>query len=84
MEETKKPWFSLKEQDYKCYYTNRPLNINLGFPESISLDRIDSSKGYIKGNVCFCQKKVNTMKNNASVEELIEFCKDVLKTIDIK
>lgn len=31
---------------------------------------IDSSKGYIKGNVWVVSKRANTIKNNATLEEL--------------
>lgn len=39
-----------------------------------SLDRIDSSKGYIEGNVQWVHKDVNKMKNNLSEKGLIEWC----------
>jgi len=37
---------------------------------SPSLDRIDSSKGYVKGNVWVISYRANKIKNNASLEEL--------------
>jgi len=37
---------------------------------SPSLDRIDSSKGYIKGNVWVISNRANTLKNDASLQEL--------------
>lgn len=36
---------------------------------SPSLDRIDSTKGYIKGNVWVISHKANTMKSNSTFEE---------------
>lgn len=37
---------------------------------SPSLDRIDPTKGYVKGNVWIISYKANTIKNNATHEEL--------------
>ena len=37
---------------------------------SASLDRIDSSKGYVKGNVWVISHRANTIKSNATLEEI--------------
>lgn len=37
---------------------------------SYSLDRVDNTKGYIKGNVIVVSFRANTLKNSASKEEL--------------
>ena len=61
------------------------LNIKLTFEYSLetrdsyySLDRIDSNKGYIKGNVQVMSIKANTMKNAATHDELLTFAINIL------
>lgn len=44
-----------------------------------SLDRIDSNKGYIKGNIQFVSTSINYMKNKLSHDETIELCKLISK-----
>ena len=41
--------------------------------QSATLDRIDNSKGYVKGNVWVISSKANLMKNSASLAELVLF-----------
>jgi hypothetical protein len=47
---------------------------------SPSLDRIDSSKGYIKGNVWVISHKANSMKSNANIEEMLAFAEWAKRT----
>lgn len=46
--------------------------------EEASLDRIDSAKGYIEGNVQWVTRQANLSKHIMTMEELYEFCKKVL------
>lgn len=52
-------------------------------PNSPSLDRIDPSKGYIPGNVTVISNRANTLKSNASVDEL-ELVLKWMKTVAFK
>lgn len=44
---------------------------------SYSLDRIDNNKGYIPGNVKVISMLANTMKSSATLQELLDFCKNL-------
>lgn len=54
-----------------------------------SLDRIDSSRGYVKGNVQVLSNLANRMKSNASIDQLLVFAANVQRIygegeIDVK
>ncbi len=49
-----------------------------------SLDRIDSSKGYIKGNVEFVCYAINLAKNSFTRDEMKEFLKEVVEPIGVE
>lgn len=42
--------------------------------QTASLDRIESDKGYIKGNIQWVHKKINAMKMDLSQKDFIELC----------
>lgn len=60
-----------------CPILGIPIKENSGgsgaYRDSISLDRIDNSKGYIKGNVQVVSQLANSMKASANIEELQKF-----------
>ena len=68
----------LKKQNYKCRFTGLPLSFashkNPGSVKA-SIDRIDSSKGYIKGNIQWVAAITNLMKQSLSDAEFISWCK---------
>lgn len=51
-----------------CPVFNVPLIEETEYAPSI--DRINSSKGYVKGNIQILSKRANLLKNNATLEEL--------------
>lgn len=56
----------------KCPILGIPLKYHRGIKQdnSYSLDRIDSSKGYIKGNVWVISLRANRIKNDSTPQEL--------------
>lgn len=51
-----------------------------GLPCSPSIDRIDNSKGYIKGNVRVISNRANKLKNNATIEEMELILEDLKRS----
>ena len=76
-------WNLFLEQDRKCKYTGIELffarnNLEYRMGESnASLDRIDSSLGYVEGNVHWIHKRINIMKGNMGEQEFLDFCEAV-------
>lgn len=70
-------WNLYLNQNKKCALTGQDLYFSslTDGTTNASLDRIDSSKGYVKGNVQWLEKDVNMMKRIYSQEYFIEICK---------
>lgn len=63
-----------------CFYTNREFVDDKESPFARSFDRIDSTKGYVEGNVVACTVDFNQKKSNLTIEEIeILYNKLVLK-----
>lgn len=60
-------------QKEKCYYSGTELNW-----KTASLDRKDSTKGYIRNNVVWTAKKINLMKHEQSEDEFVLNCMKVV------
>ena len=78
--------FNLKPEDIDvpelCPYLGFELSYNKKDskePFYFSIDRIDSGKGYIKGNIQIISLLSNTMKNSSSDEQLVTFAKNILR-----
>lgn len=55
------------------------IGTRANYEHTYSLDRIDSAKGYIKGNVWVITKLANSMKNSATKKQLNVFAKNIFK-----
>lgn len=72
----------LIKQDFKCALTGWDINAEKVQNNTASLDRIDSSIGYVKGNVQWVHKMVNMCKQSYSQEEFIEMCISIVENIE--
>lgn len=77
-------WSIFLKQDRKCALSGIPLQFSYKSAkyynqQNASLDRIDSSKGYIEDNVQWVDKNINFMKRTMSDEEFIHICSLVYK-----
>lgn len=81
-------WDLFLKQEKKCAISGLPIKFSkykyvkekqkkqyFDSDQSASLDRIDSSKGYIEGNVQWLNKHINLMKKDYSQKDFIEICK---------
>lgn len=70
-----------EKQNGKCALTGWDMTMILGegiVQTNCSIDRIDSSLGYIEGNIQLVCRIVNVSKNNTSIDNFINLCKSVV------
>jgi hypothetical protein len=73
-------WELFKQQNNKCSLSDILLEfstVSKEHEQTASLDRIDSSQGYIRGNVQWVHKHINVMKQDMSDDTFIWWCKKV-------
>lgn len=61
----------------KCYLTNWEISFK---DRTASLDRIDSNKGYIRGNIRWVHQHANIAKNMFDLDHFITLCHSVANT----
>lgn len=77
-------WDLFIQQNRKCAYSGIEIFLSRNNLEHItgdytaSIDRIDSSKGYVEGNVQWVHKRVNVMKGNMCNQEFFDFCEAII------
>jgi len=67
----------VKTMPLVCHYTGKKLVLESNKHNTVSLDRVDSSKGYTQKNVVYCCSFVNLMKRTLSYDEFIDTCKTI-------
>lgn len=71
------------KQNGLCALTRVPMTYIRGHgkvPTNISIDRIDSCKGYEPDNVQLVCSIVNIMKSNLILEDLVSWCEKIVHT----
>ena len=77
----KNAWELFLQQNRKCALTGMILHFpprDDEYCRTASLDRIDSTKGYVKGNVQWVHKDINKLKSDFPQKEFIELCNKVV------
>lgn len=69
-EYAKKQW---DDQGGVCYYSGIPLEFGTGSLKSASFERLDSTKGYISGNVVFASLALNHAKHSSTQDDFDSF-----------
>lgn len=78
-------WDLFVRQNNKCALSGVPIKFGRVYfkhETTASLDRIDSSKGYIEGNVQWVHKDVNRMKNDFKQSYFLEMCKHITQLLE--
>lgn len=69
-----------EKQKGKCYWLGIPLNTyKQGDLTYISMDRLDNTKGYTKGNVVLTTKFANLGRHVASKAEMLKFVREYFR-----
>jgi hypothetical protein len=66
----------LVKQNYKCYISQQDISVH---DHTASLDRIDSSKGYVKNNIAWIHKDIQRMKSDFPLMYFIDTCNKISK-----
>ena len=62
-----------------CFYTGTKFINRPNHPLSRTIDRVDNSKGYIKGYIVACTKEFNSRKGNITKKDIKILMRKVLR-----
>src|SRR5690242_5681781 len=71
-----------------CHYTGMPMRLDSSEmePDSLSVDKVDPQKGYVRDNVVLCTSFANTLKGTKTVNEfkslLRNYAIDIIRHLD--
>jgi hypothetical protein len=74
-------WDLYMMQGGKCFYTGIDLVLDENNAYTVSIDRIDSSKGYVKDNIVLTCRNINLFKNVLSANEFMNML-ETIREID--
>jgi hypothetical protein len=76
-------WEIFIKQNRKCALSGRNLNFGKTNRDrggrNLSVDRIDSKKGYVVGNIQWVDKQINIMKNTLDEKDFLSICYEIVK-----
>ncbi len=68
----------LEKQGFRCALSKVPIHINGNAKDTTaSIDRIDSTVGYVPNNIQWVHKNVNTMKWDLTQSDFLAWCKRI-------
>jgi hypothetical protein len=72
-----------QSQEGKCYYSKTPIFHNKGTYDfdSISIERLDPDKGYVRGNVVLCAYGINSFKGIFTEKEFRGKLREILPAL---
>lgn len=77
----------LQKQSFKCAISDITLEYKHGVGKNyynMSIDRVDSNQGYVKGNIQLVCYVVNVMKTDLEPNKFIEICKQIVNNSENK
>ena len=69
----------LEKQGYKCSLSGMSIDID-SEDKTASIDRKNSSKGYIRSNIQWVHKDINVMKGAMDMDYFLSLCNKIIKT----